>query len=199
MLLVETIFDSLNAKAALVAIQEVFDAGRQRAAGHDLGGGRARRRDDDLGADHRGVLERGGAREAAVGRPQLLARPGPDVSVPVRARGEVERGDLLLPERRAAQSALADRLRSRAGGHGALPRRVREGRADQHRRRLLRQHARAHRGHRQGARRQAAAARLRRSPTPAARRVRRRPRVAGSDGRCGSPARSRSRSSRAST
>ena len=49
-----------------------------------------------------------------VGRAQLLARPGPDVPVPRGARGEGERGDLLLSERRAAQSALADRLRSRA-------------------------------------------------------------------------------------
>ena len=48
--------------------------GRQRAADHDLGGGRARRRDDDLRADRRGVLERGEAREAALGRAQLLAR-----------------------------------------------------------------------------------------------------------------------------
>ena len=33
--------------------------GRQGTAGHDLGGGRPRRRDDDLGADDRGVLDRG--------------------------------------------------------------------------------------------------------------------------------------------
>ena len=45
LLLVETIFDSLNAKAALVAIREVFDAGRQGAAGDDLGGRGPRRRD----------------------------------------------------------------------------------------------------------------------------------------------------------
>ena len=154
LLLVETIFDSLNAKAALVAIREVFDEDGKQAAGHDLGGGRPRRRDDDLRADHRGVLERGEAREAALRRPQLLARPRPDVSVPRGAVGEGERGDLLLPERRPAESALADRLRSRAGRHGPLPRRVRAGRPDQHRRRLLRQHAGAHRGHRQGARRQ---------------------------------------------
>ena len=68
LLLVETIFDSLNAKAALVAIREVFDQDGNGTAGHDLGGGRPRRRDDDLGADDRGVLERGAAREAAVGR-----------------------------------------------------------------------------------------------------------------------------------
>ena len=55
LLLVETIFDSLNAKAALVAIREVFDQDGlqgQRTAGDDLGGGGAWRRDDDLRADH---------------------------------------------------------------------------------------------------------------------------------------------------
>ena len=88
-LLVETIFDSLNAKAALVAIADVFAAGSQRAADHDLGGGRARRRDHDLGADDRGLLERGQARQAAGGRAQLLARPRPHVSLLVGARREV--------------------------------------------------------------------------------------------------------------
>ena len=120
LLLVETIFDSLNAKAALVAIREVFDAGRHRAADHDLGSGGARRRDDDLRADHRSVLERGQAREAALGRAQLLARPGPDVPVPLGPLGEVELGDLVLSERRVAQPALVDRLRSGAAGHGPL-------------------------------------------------------------------------------
>ena len=72
---------------------------------------------------------------------------------------------------------------------------VRRRRAHQHRRRLLRQHARAHRGHRQGARGPAAARdpRGRRHGRRAARRRRAR------RGRCASPARSRSRSSPAST
>ena len=115
LLLVETIFDSLNAKAALVAIREVFDRGWQGTAGDDLGGGRARRRDDDLRADHGGVLERGAAREAAVGGAQLLSRPRSDVSVPGRAFGEGGRSDLLLSECRLAESALGNRVRSGAG------------------------------------------------------------------------------------
>ena len=49
LLLVETIFDSLNAKAALVAIREVFDedglAARQGTAHNDLRCGGPRRRD----------------------------------------------------------------------------------------------------------------------------------------------------------
>ena len=75
-----------------------------------------------------------------------------------------------------------------------------DGGPDQHRRRLLRQHARAHRRHRQGARRAS-----RRAQLVAARRERRRAPAVGAGaapsrrGRCASPARSRSRSSRAST
>ena len=204
-LLVETIFDSLNAKAALVAIQEVFEADGKLLPDHDLGRGRARRRNDDLGADHRGVLECRRAREAAVGRTQLLARPGPHVPVPRRARAKVERGGVVLPERRAPESALADGLRSRAAGHGALSRRFRARRARQHRGRLLRQHARAHRRHRQGARRQPPRAfarerdgsgRARRAaPSP----TRSDPLPLDRGGPCGSRARSRSRSNRAST
>ena len=120
LLLVETIFDSLNAKAALVAIREVFDQDGTKLPGNDLGGGRPRRRDADLRADHGSLLERGQAREAAVRRAQLLSRPRSDVSVPRGALGEGGRGDLLLPERRSAQSALGDRLRSGPAGHGSL-------------------------------------------------------------------------------
>ena len=151
------------------------------------------------------------AREAALGRAQLLARSRPDVSVSRGALGEGGRGDLLLSERRPAQSAVGDRLRSGAAGHGPLSRRVRARRADQHRRRLLRQHARAHRGHRQGARRPASAkvgtqpleesfARRPRSRVERER-VRRRERCAEPRrrSRCASPARSPSRSSPAST
>ena len=55
-----------------------------------------------------------------VDRPQLLARARPDVPVPRRSwRRSRRAADLLLPERRAAQPAVADRLRSRAGRHGA--------------------------------------------------------------------------------
>ena len=91
LLLVETIFDSLNAKAALVAIREVFDQD-----GSDLPmmisaavgrGGETMISAQTIEAFWNAVA----AREAAVGRPQLLARPGPDVSVPGRARREVER------------------------------------------------------------------------------------------------------------
>ena len=87
---------------------------------------------------------------------------GPDLMYPFLAElvGEGRRGDLLLSECRFAESALGDRLRSGAGGHGPLPGRVCARRADQHRRRLLRQHAGAHRGDCQSARRPASASGL---------------------------------------
>jgi 5-methyltetrahydrofolate--homocysteine methyltransferase len=112
LLLVETIFDSLNAKAALVAIREVFD-----------------------------VLERGEACEAVVGGPQLLSGSRSDVSVPRGALGEGGRCDFLLSQRRVTESAFGNGLRSWAARHGPLSGRVCTGRFDQHRRRLLRKHA----------------------------------------------------------
>jgi 5-methyltetrahydrofolate--homocysteine methyltransferase len=72
LLMVETIFDSLNAKAALVAIREVFDEdGKELPVMISAAVGR--------------VLERGEAREAAVSGAQLLTRAGSYVSVPERA------------------------------------------------------------------------------------------------------------------
>ncbi len=202
MLLVETIFDSLNAKAALVAIQEVFDAGRRElpvmisaAVGR---GGETMISAQTVEAFWNAVEH---VKPLSVG---LNCSLGPDLMYPFLAElaEKSDRRRLLLPERRPAEPALADRLRSRAGRHGPLPRRVRARRPAQHRRRLLRQHARAHRRHREGARRQAAARRRRvagaapRSASPSPRPVRpsRRRR-----GRCACRARSRSRSSRAST
>ena len=129
LLLVETIFDSLNAKAALVAIREVFDEDGLTASDRELPvmisaavgrGGETH----DLGADGGGVLERGGACEAALGWAQLLARSGSDVSVSRGAVGEGERGDLVLSECGLAESAVGDWLRSRAGGHGAVSGRI---------------------------------------------------------------------------
>src|SRR6185369_1565973 len=104
-------------------------------------------------SDHRGILERGGACKAAVGGPQLFARPRPDVSVPERSRRESERRDFLLPECWTAQSSLADGIRSSTRGHGPLSRRLCAWRIDQYCRWLLRQHARTHCGHRKSSRR----------------------------------------------
>ena len=113
LLLVETIFDSLNAKAALVAIREVFDEDGQRKT--------------ELPVMISAAVGRGGetlisaqtteafwnavrACAAAVGGSQLLSGTRPDVPVSVGTVGEGGRGDLLLPECGLAQSAVGDRL-----------------------------------------------------------------------------------------
>ncbi len=115
LLLVETIFDSLNAKAALVAIREVFDQDGKElpvmisaAVGR---GGETMISAQTTEAFWNAVQHV----KAAVGGAQLLSRPRSDVSVPGRAFGEGGRGDLVLPECRFAESALGNRVRSGAG------------------------------------------------------------------------------------
>ena len=66
LLLVETIFDTLNAKAAIFAIEELFEETRRAPAGHDLGHDHRRLGPHALGPDGRGVLELGAPREAAL-------------------------------------------------------------------------------------------------------------------------------------
>ena len=153
LLLVETIFDSLNAKAATRRHPRSIRRRQEATAGDDLRSSRPWRRDAYLRPNHRGLLERSQARQAAVGRTQLLSRSRPHVSLPGRAFREGERRHLLLPQCRPAKPSLRDRIRSGPERHGAFPRWLCKGRPHQHRRRLLWQHARAHRGHREGARR----------------------------------------------
>ncbi len=105
LLLVETIFDSLNAKAALVAIREVFDEDGKElpvmisaAVGR---GGETMISAQTTEAFWNAVR----AREAFVGGPQLFAGPRPDVSVSGGAFGEGERGNLVLSECRLTKSA----------------------------------------------------------------------------------------------
>ena len=155
LLLVETIFDSLNAKAALVAIQEVFEQDRKRlpimisaAVGR---GGETMISAQTVEAFWNAVKHV----KPDLRRAQLLARPRPHVSVPRRSFGQKhERVHLVLSERRIAEPAVADRIRSRAAGHGPLPGRICRGGSHQHRRGVLRKYARAHCRHRQGARRE---------------------------------------------
>ena len=64
LLLVETIFDTLNAKAAIVAIDEVFEEKRRRAAADDLGDDHRSQRPDAVGPDARCVLPVDRARAA---------------------------------------------------------------------------------------------------------------------------------------
>jgi 5-methyltetrahydrofolate--homocysteine methyltransferase len=115
LILVETIFDTLNAKAALFAVEQHFDAIGRRlpimisgtitdASGRTLSG-------QTTEAFWNSLLPRA----AAVLRPQLRARR--QGTAPVR-RGTLARRRLLrlgAPQRRPAQSAGADRLRRDAG------------------------------------------------------------------------------------
>ena len=73
-LMVETIFDTLNAKAALFAIEEAFDARGGAPAGDDLRHHHRRLRPHAVGADRRSVLVFAAPCAAAVDRPELRAR-----------------------------------------------------------------------------------------------------------------------------
>ena len=119
LLLVETVFDTLNAKAALFAIDDVFRRARHAPAAHRLRDDHRRVGTHAVRADDRGVLEFGAAREAARRRAQLRARRGADAAVHRGDRAGGRHVRLLLSERGAAQSDERDRLRRDAGDHGA--------------------------------------------------------------------------------
>ena len=155
LLLVETIFDSLNAKAALVAIREVFDADGKElpvmisaAVGR---GGETMISAQTTEAFWNAVQH---VKPLSVG---LNCSLGPDLMYPF-LENLSEKANVAIscyPNAGLPNPLSETGFRSGAEGHGALSGRLRQGRADQHCRRLLRQHARAHRGDRQGARRQA--------------------------------------------
>ena len=71
--LVETVFDTLNAKAALKAILDLQDEGRTRAADLDLRDDHRPLRADPVGPDDRRVLDLGAPRGAVRRRAQLRA------------------------------------------------------------------------------------------------------------------------------
>ena len=165
LIIVETIFDSLNAKAAVFAVETLFEDRGTPLAGDHLGHHHRCLRADAVRSGHRGVLERDQAREADRGRPQL--RPGRAGDEALHRRGGADRGHLrlLLPERRPAQRFR--RVRRVPGASGRLHRRVRRGRPGQPGRWLLRNGAAAHRRDRQGRRRretEGSAARFRGHP-----------------------------------
>ena len=114
LLLVETIFDSLNAKAALVAIQEVFAEDKRElpvmisaAVGR---GGETMISAQTVEAFWNAVEH---VKPLSVG---LNCSLGPDLMYPFLAElaEKSSAADLLLPERRPAQPAVADGLRSGA-------------------------------------------------------------------------------------
>ena len=128
--LVETIFDTLNAKAAIFALDELMEDERRAPAGDRLGHRHRRLGPHPLRPDGRRVLAQRAPRAAARDRPQLRARRGADAAVR-RGAGAHRRRHLreLLSERRPAQSDERDRLRRDARDHRRPARGVRAGRA----------------------------------------------------------------------
>ena len=101
-----------------------------------------------VGADHRGVLHLDRTRPAAVGGGQLRPGRGRDASLRGRAVRSGHQLRQLLPERRAAQRLR--RIRRDPRDHLRSGARVCRQRVPEHRRWLLRHHARTHRRHRPG-------------------------------------------------
>ena len=117
--LVETIFDTLNAKAAIFALDELME--------------------------ETGVLALGASCAAAGGGAELRPGRGGDAAL---HRGTVQGGGRhlhqLLPQRRVAQSDGRDRLRRDARNHRRPDGGIRARGLPQYRRRLLRHHTRTH-------------------------------------------------------
>ncbi len=140
MLLLETIFDTLNAKAALVGIEDAFDDARRPPAADDFGHDHRSQRPHAVGPDARRVLRLDGARAAVQRRPELRARRARDSAVPRRARAHRHLLRQLLSQRRPAQRVRPVRRAARRDRAPAA--RVRRQRLRQHHRRLLRHDAR---------------------------------------------------------
>ncbi len=120
LLLVETIFDSLNAKAALVAIREVFDQDSKElpvmisaAVGR---GGETLISAQTTEAFWNAVQHV----KPALGGAQLFSGSRLNVSISGRTFRESERRHFLLPECGLAQSAIGNGIRSWAERHGSL-------------------------------------------------------------------------------
>ena len=141
LLLVETIFDTLNAKAAIAAALEER-ARRCRSGSRSTIADRAGR--NALGADGRGVLasvEHAEPLSSASTARSARREMRPYVAELARIAHDLRE---LLPERRACRTPSAATTRRRATTSRLLAR-VRARRARQRRRRLLRHDAGAHR------------------------------------------------------
>ena len=105
-LLVETIFDTLNAKAAFFAIQTLFDEGGAPGADHGLGDVHSTRQQSRRhGADGRGLLEFDLARAPPQRGDEL--RAGSEGNAPADRGAGRDRPDLhqRASQRRASRSA----------------------------------------------------------------------------------------------
>jgi 5-methyltetrahydrofolate--homocysteine methyltransferase len=133
LLLVETIFDSLNAKAALVAIEEVFAEDNIRlplmiSAAVGRGG------ETMISAQTVGAFWNAVRTQAPLGRPQLLNRPRSHVRPFLEELGQKSDAFIsCLPERRPAEPAHPTGLRPEARPTWAASWRVCRQRPAQHR------------------------------------------------------------------
>ena len=140
--MVETIFDTLNAKAAIFAIEELFDETRRRASGDDLRHDHRSLRPHALRANHRSLLEFA-APCAAVQPSGSTARSAPKQIRPHVA--ELSRvADTLVSRYPNAGLPNAFGGMTKPGDDGGHHGRVRGQGPRQHRRRLLRHDARAY-------------------------------------------------------
>ena len=157
LLLIETIFDTLNAKAAIFAVETLFEEHGRRWPVDHLRHHHRRLRPHPVRPGHRGVLELGAPRPAARGRPQLRARRRARCApTSPSCRGSPTRFVSALPQRRPAQRLRRVRRDARPDGRRSSAEFADSG-LRQPRRRLLRHHARPHRGHRRRRRGQGAA------------------------------------------
>ena len=146
MILIETVFDTLNAKAALFAVREVLDEVRHGSAHHRLGHDQRRIGTHLVGPDHRGVLEFHPPRAARRRRTQLRARRQAIASLH-RGAGAHRRHLSCAPTRmRACRMRSANTTRRPEADRGH-PRRVRGQRVPQYGGRLLRHDAGSHSRH----------------------------------------------------
>ncbi len=121
-ILIETIFDTLNAKAAVFACEEVFAARGRAPAADDLRHDHRPLRAHAVGADADRVLAFAAPRQALHHRPQLRARRERDARAPRRDRGRRRHVRLRLSQRRPAQRIRP--LRRDPGRDGGRDRRL---------------------------------------------------------------------------
>ena len=136
LLLVETVFDTLNAKAAIFAVRSLADELGERRPARDLRHDRRRLGADALGPDGRGVLAQRPPRRPGLRGPQLRPRAGPAPRAPRRPRPRRRPARVGLPQRRPAERPR--RLRRDARGDGRRAGRMGRARPPQRGGRLLR-------------------------------------------------------------
>ena len=150
-LLVETIFDSLNAKAALVAIQEVFEQDKKvlpimisAAVGR---GGETMISAQTIEAYWNAMKH---VKPLAIGL-ELFARARFDEAVSAELAEKSDTAISCYPNAGLPNPLSPTGFDLKPEDMGAISRRICRKRVDQHRRWLLRQHARTYRGHCEGA------------------------------------------------